>query len=411
MYFKMNNILIVNQPLNNRGDEAAHKSLLRSLNKRFPSTKITVLFQSVNTDSVEQMKVDHKNNSYINIDSEKTLKKGIYSTKRWALKIGLLRLSSLHPMNREITKYIKQSDLVMCAPGGICMGLFQNWNHVYILSLAMGYGKRVAYYSRSFGPFLTQTKWDKVFKKASFKLLQNFDFLSIRDDVTMKLATEIGVPYVASIDTAFLDVPNSYIPRELASLLGGADYCVFVPNSLIWHRAFNKSNVNSINDFYIKIVKATLDKYKQMKIVMLPQLFNRGADGDEIYFRELKRKSGNNERIIIIPETYSSDIQQKIISQASLMIGARYHSIVFAINNNVPFVALSYEHKIRGLLRSLKLEKYMVDIELFASGKMEAQKSIKQINKIMDEAEVPNKDKVANAIAVKCMDKLCQQYQ
>ena len=41
---------------------------------------------------------------------------------------------------------------------------------------------------------------------------------------------------------------------------------------------------------------------------------------------------------------------------------SRYHSIVFAINNGVPFISLSYEHKMSGLLCSLGGEEMMVDI-------------------------------------------------
>ena len=38
------NILIVNQPLNNRGDESAHKGLVRRLSKQYPKAEINVLF-------------------------------------------------------------------------------------------------------------------------------------------------------------------------------------------------------------------------------------------------------------------------------------------------------------------------------------------------------------------------------
>lgn len=37
-------IAVVNQPLGNRGDEAAHKALIRSLIKRFPDAQIDVVF-------------------------------------------------------------------------------------------------------------------------------------------------------------------------------------------------------------------------------------------------------------------------------------------------------------------------------------------------------------------------------
>ena len=38
------NILIVNQPLNNRGDESAHKALTRALLQKIPDAKISVLW-------------------------------------------------------------------------------------------------------------------------------------------------------------------------------------------------------------------------------------------------------------------------------------------------------------------------------------------------------------------------------
>ena len=42
------NILIINQPLNSRGDESAHKALVRSLLRDYPNVWITVLFIAEN---------------------------------------------------------------------------------------------------------------------------------------------------------------------------------------------------------------------------------------------------------------------------------------------------------------------------------------------------------------------------
>ena len=36
---------MVNQPLNNRGDESAHKALVRRLAKEYPNYEINVLFE------------------------------------------------------------------------------------------------------------------------------------------------------------------------------------------------------------------------------------------------------------------------------------------------------------------------------------------------------------------------------
>lgn len=40
-------------------------------------------------------------------------------------------------------------------------------------------------------------------------------------------------------------------------------------------------------------------------------------------------------------------------------------SVIFAINNGISFTALSYEHKISGLLELLNLQKYMIDLSFF----------------------------------------------
>ena len=44
------NILIVNQPLNNRGDESAHRALVRSIIKYIPNVNVRVLFMGANAE-------------------------------------------------------------------------------------------------------------------------------------------------------------------------------------------------------------------------------------------------------------------------------------------------------------------------------------------------------------------------
>ena len=70
-----------------------------------------------------------------------------------------------------------------------------------------------------------------------------------------------------------------------------------------------------------------IKRYPDSAIVMMPQLFNSGNRNDVIYFEQLKRKSKHNEKIIVLPDSHSSDIQQTIISKAKFVVGARYHFV------------------------------------------------------------------------------------
>jgi colanic acid/amylovoran biosynthesis protein len=390
-------IAIINQPLNNRGDEAAHRSLVRTINKQFPEAKVKVIFIGADDYAVSQMEVKSPNNEYVSL---KTKIKGMRGfIPRQLLKYNILLGAYLFSAYRKFIQTIKQADIIINAPGGICMGGFQSWDHIFLLSLVLKYDKKIIYYSRSIGPFPEKTKNNRIFKRISLGILHKLSFISLRDSKSMKIAAELGISAVPSIDTAFLDVPVvEKLPTELNEILK-TDYVVFVPNSLTWHPAYRNADQTTIDKFYISIAQEILSWQGETKIVMLPQTFNSRVN-DEAYFHRLAGKI-NSERIVVLPETYSSDIQQAIIAKSKLVIGARYHSVVFAINNAVPFVSLSYEHKMTGLLEILNLSDRSVAIDMLGKNGYDVSAALKQVSEIAaktDDIDVA-KNK-ANKIAV-----------
>ncbi|MFA6866942.1 MAG: polysaccharide pyruvyl transferase family protein [Clostridia bacterium] len=394
----MKNILIINQPLNNRGDEAAHRSFILTLAKDHPDANFEVLFSNANDDSINQFKVDCQNVKYTNF---KNYSKGSYRIKKWALRLNMLRLSLFYPSHYSFSRKIKKSDFVICAPGGICMGPFQDWQHIYWLTIAKLYRKKTAYYSRSFGPFKETNKWDRVFKRVSINLLNYFQFISIRDSKSQILGDKLKIKYVPSIDSAFLTTPQTNIPTKIKKQIGDDKFAVFVPNELTWHPTFKKTNPEYLENFYLKIINSIAETCNIKTIVMLPQLFNSPIN-DQRYFEKLKKKT--KQKIVVVEDKYSSNIQQSIISKSEIVIGGRYHSIVFAINNKKPFVALSYEHKVEGLLYLIKLEKHMYNIENLAQNEKDLNNEIKIINQLLQDAkESPKAKYEAKKIAKNCM--------
>ena len=351
-------ILIINQPLNNRGDESAHRALVRALHANLPNVEIRVLFWKCNEDSIRQFNVQLPNVEYINMPNNKSTK-----YKIWALRLGLKWLWLLHPTLLKGIKLYRWADYVVCAPGGICMGGFQNWVHLVNLHMAKFTHKPLIYYGRSFGPFPTVTRKNRKFKKLSLEIIKYFSFCSIRDAETVKVAKELGCKYETTVDSAFLDSPVAETPQSVNDAIGATPYIVFVPNLLIWHYAYRQYTKEDVIHFYKDIYEILTERYPDHNVVMLPQTFNYGTylGDDYLFFRDFKAAMGSD-RIIVLPDTYSSDIQQEIIKGASCMVGARYHSVVFALNQATPFVALSYEHKIKGLLELLSKTDSMVDI-------------------------------------------------
>lgn len=361
-------ILMINQPLNNRGDESAHRALINTILKEIPKADITVLFnEKKNTkqeDSVRQFSVDSPRVKYVIV--KPCISKGMAFIEKIGQKYNLHFIWRLHPGIRKFMSYFKKTDVVLCAPGGMCMGGFQRWGHVFELQCAKYYKKPLAYYGRSFGPFPMLTSDNKKFKELSLEMLNYFSFLSIRDKKTEAIANELNIKnYVSVVDSAFLETPQIELPQEIASLLSGSKYITFVPNLLIWHPAYKGLlSKKEVVDFYCNVLDCLFEKYPTHKIVMLPQTFDCDTvDGNDVnLFREIKKVKAD-ERIFVVNDTYSSNIQQAIVAKANLVIGARYHSIVFAINNNTPVIALSYEHKIAGLLEALGKQDCLIDIQ------------------------------------------------
>ena len=283
------------------------------------------------------------------------------------------------------------------------MGGFQNWMHLFYLYLAKKMGKNIAYYGRSIGPFPTVTKSNRRFRQISVELLKSFKFLALRDRKSEEIAESMGLKYQSTVDTAFLDSPHvASLPEPLLRLMVSCGkYIVFVPNKLIWHYAYRNISEETIFSFFQNMLKMLLEKYPEHHVVLLPQIFNitDGKVADYGFFLELSQRQNDN-RIIVVPDRYSSDIQQTIISNASFLIGVRYHSIVFALNNSVPFVALSYEHKMSGLLKTLGKENCMVDItNAFTSVKRQNNVLVEVLEKLthvqQDEAARKNAKKIA----------------
>ena len=247
------------------------------------------------------------------------------------------------------------------------MGGFTNWDHIWQLDVARRLNKPVFYWGRSIGPFTEESFKKKLFKKCSIRLLKYFSYISLRDKASVDIAGQFGVNADGVVDSAFLEIPATKIPESILKDIDGSEYVVFVSNSLTWHPRYKEIPQKKIDEFYLRIVEILETKFADKKIVMLPQTY-KSVINDYEYFLKLKEMSGNK-NIIVIDENQSSDVQQEIIKKSCLVIGARYHSVVFAINNEIPFISLSYEHKMKGLLEVLEMTDRMVEIQDIFDGK------------------------------------------
>lgn len=352
-------IAIVNQPLGNRGDEAAHRAIIRSLAKKFNKAQIDVIFLNEKQQLIDDFVVESDLVRYINLN-------GLIKASHKCMKLTMVRnnmlFTFLHPLLRKFDRIITKYDCVICAPGGICMGGFMKWDHIWQLYVALKHNIKTIYWGRSIGPFSDEDAEHLEFKRISRSLIKCFDYISLRDDTSFKIAKTFGVSSDLTVDSAFLETPDCSIPEYVVKKIGTMPYVIFVPNELIWHYKYKDKSKKCIDEFYLYVIEALVYAFPGHCIVMLPQTC-KSVINDYGYFVSLREQSKYKNKIIVIDENQGSDIQQCVIRNSHFVVGARYHSVIFAINNNVPFLSLSYEHKMKGMLKTLNLNDRQVDIE------------------------------------------------
>lgn len=347
-------ILLINQPLRNRGDEAAHKAFVRRLLAAVPAARIEVLFVGEVQKDIDAISLCDSRVQYTN------LRKGLFFWRVfvWSLRKNLpLRklVCRLEPTVAAMRGKYLSADLIVCAPGGTCLGGQQNWMHLAGIELAASLGLPFAYFGRSIGPFPTSTATQRRFLRLGIDVLRKASFISLRDSVSMRYAEQLGLNAVPTLDSAFLAAPQPWIPAPLASL-PEPGYSVFVPNALGWMYSFKgRLRGGAAEDFFRRIMVSMLGAAPGLRLLMLPQLHGQGTADDSLFFKTLSEGLPDDlaTRVVLLPDGLNSDGQQAIVAGARCLVGARYHSIVFALNNAVPFLALSYEHKISGMLEAL----------------------------------------------------------
>lgn len=366
-------LILIDQPIRNRGDESAHKALVRRLASEPFVEKITVPYRYPQEAMRPFMVLDRK---VVYVHTPEDI--AYYRSRIYGVKKGWTFLWKLDPSIRRLMALYREADVVVSSPGGINLGGFKDWHHMFFLELARYLGKPLAYFGRSIGPFSDSDPDSSLFHEKAESILDYMSFISLRDSESEKYVGNRS--HVMTFDSAFLDSPESEIPMEVNKYLGDSPYIVFVPNSLVWHYRYKGIGIDRVRSFFTRMLSEIKEQYPEHKVILLPQLYDGPTwiENDRLFFEEIA-----SEDDFVASDAYSSDIQQAIIRGASFLVGARYHSVVFAINNDTPFVALSYEHKMSGLAISLGKGDRVVDISSAFASEKEEETAIESVTSLL----------------------------
>jgi polysaccharide pyruvyl transferase CsaB len=289
----------------NSGDEAILMALTRSLKRIEPQIDITVL--SANPADTEA--------SY-----------GVSAVNR----------------NNIINciKAIRQCDCFISGGGSLIQDVTSKKSLVYYLSLiaiARWFGKKVVVYANGIGPL----NW--AFGRAlTRRVLLGVDVLSVRDQDSMTLLQKIGItakPIILAADPVFSLSKSDSEPAEKMLESRGIDpgkpIVCFNVRPWRWSEKINKV-LAEVADFIAREMKAQV-----LLIALNPEDVQVTHELSELI------QSGT----AVITGRYRPEEVMSVISHVDLLVGIRLHSLIFAAQAGVPFLGISYDPKVKSLLK------------------------------------------------------------
>lgn len=390
----------------NKGDAALVISMLAELRRKFPDANYTVLSDTPDLDSMmyeeEALPIPFEPRG----TSDRIIMRLYDQFIGWRFKNKWLKLAGLRRRRRRwsfvpFTPYLElwlqlfqasfllrffgeralflfranyrdtyrrflEADLVVFVPGGYFMAPHRNhlhWlRHIYCLSLAKSLNKQVVFFAVSIGPFVGNlNRW------LARRYLDKADLIVLREELSKKLLTDLGVtrPTIAvTTDVAFL-LPNAKTERILKICESLQNNTSITAGMSVRPYDFpaDPQAQQKTTEYPITLAKAIdhLVDVHDATVILVPQVSAPGFN-DIDFSRNVLRHVRNIDRVHIIDEDLTPGELKWLYSRTDIFVGVRMHANIFALGNCVPIVAIAYEPKTVGIMHTLGLSDYALEI-------------------------------------------------
>jgi polysaccharide pyruvyl transferase CsaB len=274
-----------------------------------------------------------------------------------------------------IGEAVKQSDLVISGGGGIFHdyggyapeGLLSegNWGlgfHVTAGLLAMVLGKPHVLYGVGVGPLFTDR--GRQYMRA---LCAGASSISVRDETSAVLLKDAGIAperVKLTADPAFLFEPAS--AERAAEILATEA----VPQSELLVGVALRHWAHGVDlAAWETEMAAGLDlflrRHDKATVAFIPfQELSGEQENDLSVARRVHEKMTLRHRALVLQGSYTPAEKAAVLGRCQLVAAMRLHAIIFSATAGVPFVALTYDEKVRQVLR--RLERSELGIETAA---------------------------------------------
>lgn len=343
----------------NKGDWALFESLKKTLREQYPECRIYAVCKNAH---LQREKIpDVIWIEQLGSSNRQGIIRKLCIISGYA-KMVLLYL--LYPFaSSSYTDALKKSDLIIACPGGYLHDAnFSIFTLLINLALAIRSRKRLILAPQSIGPIN-----NIFFRYLTKKVLKHAKAIFAREHYSYQYCINelncIPSKVFEVMDMAFYDceykktcVGNNIKPKK------------YIACTLIKWLYPEMSDTQTLYHSYLKAL-AEYFEYVIMnlhiEVIVLKQIEKFGNDcGDEQIFKDIRPyiKSHIRDSVHFIADEITYMEMKYIIRDAKFFVGSRMHSNIFALQQGVPVVAISYQPKTEYIMTSLGLSDYSLPI-------------------------------------------------
>uniref|UniRef100_UPI00404AF9CD polysaccharide pyruvyl transferase family protein n=1 Tax=Flavobacterium sp. TaxID=239 RepID=UPI00404AF9CD len=267
-------------------------------------------------------------------------------------------------------KYFEELDVVFVKGGGFLhsygslMDSYVMYFQLFDVFLANRLNKKVCILPNSVGPF--KNKLAKYIVKKAFS---KSSFISVREGVSFKYIEDLGMKSYLSPDLGFYLKPSEnefleYLKRNGVDLNAEKKIAI----TLRPYRFDGESNSSFLYQQYInqfiEVIKELTNSGYHVSLVA-HTIGPSAHEDDSIPLLEIYEEFRTNLNVTYL---FDKDLDcrdiEKIYSYYDLVIGTRFHSVIFSVNVDTPAIAIAYGgNKAVGIMNDMGLGQYVLPIE------------------------------------------------
>ncbi|MCL3817238.1 polysaccharide pyruvyl transferase family protein [Aeromicrobium wangtongii] len=272
----------------------------------------------------------------------------------------------------ELAAAITRSDIVFAVPGGYLLGprpTSDSWLfHVPTFELAHALGKPIALGPCSVGPF------HPIYRRAASRLFSKVSVACVREEISRgfleESATDKRPTIIDSPDMAFWFSRDNadHLPPKILSEI--EDEAVPILGVSVRRHYFpeSKDPARAQQDYLDTVASAIaqLTTKQSLRVWIVPQTQEDLDPG--LRLSELLADRGvrhENRR-----EDLSFEQLRSLYGRLHLLLGTRMHANILAMTAGTPVAAIAYEPKTTGILDSMGLSSWGLDITALGNGNL-----------------------------------------